>query len=242
MATHSSVLAWRIPWMEKPGRLPSMGSHGVGHDWSNLAAAALKAMVFPVVYGCESWTVNLTAEELMFLNCGGGEDSWESLGLQEDPTSPSWRRSILGVYWRDLCWSWNSNILATWCEEQTHGKRPWCWERLRAGGEGDAKWWDGWIASQTQWTWVWVNSGSWWWTGRFGCWGTWGHKELHMTEWLNWTVAIWVWLNWFRSLLWLILIHDHHCSVWGCVCITGIETYIILMLVEELLSFLMRRR
>ena len=47
----------------------------------------------------------------MFLNWGVGEDSWESLGLQGDPTSPSWRRSVLGVHWKDWCWSWNSNTL-----------------------------------------------------------------------------------------------------------------------------------
>ena len=58
--------------------------------------------------------------------------------------------------------------LATWCEELIHWKRPWCWERLKAGGEGDGRRWDGWMASLTQWTWVWVNSGSWWWTGRPG--------------------------------------------------------------------------
>ena len=56
--------------------------------------------------------------------------------------------------------------LATWCEELTHLKRPWCWERLKAGGEGDDRGWDGWMASSTPWTWVWVNSGSCWWTGR----------------------------------------------------------------------------
>ena len=60
----------------------------------------------------------------------------------------------------------NSNTLATWCEELTHLKRPWCWERLRAEGEGDDSEWDGWMASPTQWTWVWVDSRSWWWTGR----------------------------------------------------------------------------
>ena len=67
-------------------------------------------MVFPVVmYGCESWTVK-KAERLRIdaLNCGVGEDSWEFLGLQGDPTSPSWRLSVLGVHWKDLCWSWNS--------------------------------------------------------------------------------------------------------------------------------------
>ena len=67
--------------------------------------------------------------------------------------------------WKDLCWSWNSNTLATWCKELTHWKRAWCWERLRAG-EGDDRGWDGWMASLTQWTRVWVNSWSWWWTGR----------------------------------------------------------------------------
>ena len=62
----------------------------------------------------------------------------------------------------------NSNILTTSCEELTHWKRPWCWERLKAGGEGDDRGWDGWMASLTQWTWVWASSGSWWWTGKPG--------------------------------------------------------------------------
>ena len=53
----------------------------------------------------------------------------------------------------------SSDTLATWCEELTHWKRPWCWERLKAGGEGDDRGWDGWMASATQWTWVWANSG-----------------------------------------------------------------------------------
>ena len=78
----------------------------------------------------------LSTEKLMLLSCGVGEDSWESLGLQGDPTSPSWRRSVLGVHWKDWCCSWNSSTLATWCEELTLWKRPWCWEGLGAG-EGD---------------------------------------------------------------------------------------------------------
>ena len=96
----------------------------------------------------------LRAEELMLLNCGVGEDSWESLGLQGDPTSPFWRRSALGVLWKKWCWSWNSNTLATSCEELTHWERPWCWEGLGAGREGDNRGWDGWMASPTRWTWV----------------------------------------------------------------------------------------
>ena len=82
------------------------------------------------------------------------------LDLQWDPTSPSWRRSVLGVHWKDWCWSWNSNTLATSCEELTHWKRPWCWEGLGTGEEGDVRGWDGWMVSPTPWAWVWVNSGS----------------------------------------------------------------------------------
>ena len=69
---------------------------------------------------------------------------------------------------KDWFWSWNSNTLATRCEELTHLKRPWCWERWRAGGEGDDRGWGGWMALPTQWTWVWLDSGSWWWAGRPG--------------------------------------------------------------------------
>ena len=58
--------------------------------------------------------------------------------------------------------------LATWWEEPTHWERPWCWERLRAGGKGDDRGWDGWVASLTQWTWVWANSRRWWKTGKPG--------------------------------------------------------------------------
>ena len=134
----------------------------------------------------------LSTEELMLLNCGVGEESWESLGQQGDPTSPFWRRSVLGVHWKDWCWSWNSNTLTTWWEELTHWKRPWHWERLKAGGKENNRGWDGWIASRTQWTWVCVNSGSWWWTGKVECYSSWGCKESDMTERLNWTELKWM--------------------------------------------------
>ena len=81
--------------------------------------------------------------KLLLLNCGVGEDSWESLGLWGDPTSPFWKRSVLGFLWKEWCW-------------------------LGGGGEGADRGWDGWMTSLTRWTWVWVNSGSWWWTGRPG--------------------------------------------------------------------------
>ena len=67
---------------------------------------------------------------------------------------------VLGVHWKDWCWSWNSSTLATSCKELTHWKTLWCWEGLGAGGEGDDQGWDGWMASPTWWTWVWVNPGS----------------------------------------------------------------------------------
>ena len=74
----------------------------------------------------------------------------------------------LGFLWKEWCSSWNSSTLATSCKELTHWKRLWCWEGLGARGEGDDRGWDGWMASLTRWTWVSVNSGRWWWTGRPG--------------------------------------------------------------------------
>ena len=91
----------------------------------------------------------------------------------------------------DLVKSWNSSTLATSCEELTHWKRLWCWEGLGAGGEGDDRGWDGWMASLTWWMWVWVNSPSWWWTGRPGVLGFIGSQRVGhdwATE-LNWTEA-----------------------------------------------------
>ena len=70
------------------------------------------------------------------------------------------------------------NTLAIWCEELTHWKRPWCWERLRAGGEGGNRGWDGWMASLTQWTWVWANPGRWWRTGKPGVLQSMGWQRL----------------------------------------------------------------
>ena len=96
-------------------------------------------------------------------------------------------RSVLGVHWKDWCWSWNSNTLATWCEELAHWKRPSCWERLRAGGEGTTE--DEMVGGHYQldgrgfeWT-PGVGDGQ----GGLACCDSWGHKESDTTE-LNWTV------------------------------------------------------
>ena len=129
----------------------------------------------------------LSAEESMLLNCGVGEDSWESLGLQGDPTSPFWGDQLWDFFGRNDA---KAETLILWpphANELTHWKRLWCWEGLGAGGEGDDRGWDGWMASLTQRMWVWVNSRRWWWTGRPGVLCSMDHKELNMTERLNWT-------------------------------------------------------
>ena len=151
----------------------------------------------------------------MRLNCDFGEESWVSLGLQGDPTSLSERKSVLNIHWKDWCWSWNSNTLATWCELLTHVERPWCWERLKPGGEGDDRGWNGWMASLTQWTWVWVKSGSYWCTGRPGMLQCMelqrvGHKWETELNWNKWRLEQWlriIVINWTSKYV------KCHCSV-----------------------------
>ena len=108
----------------------------------------VKAIVFPVVmYGCESCTTKKAeSQELMPLNCVARKDSWKSLGQKGDQTSQSQGKSVLNTLWNDWCWSWNSSILVIWCEQLTHWKSLWGWERLRAEGEEGFRGWDGWMA------------------------------------------------------------------------------------------------
>ena len=98
------------------------------------------------------------------------------------------RKSVWDSHWNDWCWS--SSTLATWCEELTHWKRPWCcwkrpwcWERLKAGGEGDNRGWDGWMASLTRWTWIWASSGRWWWDRE--AWRVAAHDVTKSQTWLS---------------------------------------------------------
>ena len=122
---------------------------------------------------------SLSAEELMLLNCGVGEDSWESLGLQGDQPWDFFGRNDAKaetpVLWSPHAKSWLIG-------------KDWCWEELGAGGEGDGRGWDGWMASLSRWTWVWVNSRSWWWTGRPGMLQFMGSQRVGH----NWTTE----LNW----------------------------------------------
>ena len=99
--------------------------------------------------------------------------------------------SALGFLWKEWCQSWSSSTLATSWEELTHWKRLWCWEGLGAGGEGDNRGWDGCMASRTQWMWVWVNSGSWCWTGMPGVLWFMGSQRVGH----NWATE----LNWLKD-------------------------------------------
>ena len=140
-------------------------SHMVGRHFAIWATreVLVKAMVFPVViYGCEGWTIKkaecwrIDAFELW---------CWRRL-LRVPWTARRSNQSIIkeispeySLEYSDWCWS--SNTLTTWCEELTHWKRRWCWwERLKAR-KGDDRGWDDWMASPSQWTWVWASSGSW---------------------------------------------------------------------------------
>ena len=112
----------------------------------------------------ESWV----PKKLMLLNPGVGEDSWE-VPWTVRRSNQSILKEISPEYSLEgLMMSWSSNTLATWCKELTHWKRSWCRERLKTGGEGYDRGWDGWMASLTRWTWVWASSGSWWWTRKPG--------------------------------------------------------------------------
>ena len=107
-------------------------------------------MVSPVVmYGYESWTINKAEyQRIDTFRLRTGEDSWEFLGMQ-DQTSPSERKSVLNILWKDWCWRWNSNFSTTWWEELTHWKRLWFWEDLGQEEEWDDREWDTWLDSIT---------------------------------------------------------------------------------------------
>ena len=108
-----------------------------------------------VMYRCESWTIKKAERQRI-----DAFESWCWRRLLKVPwTARRSNQSILkeinpDIHWKDWCWSWSSNTLATWWEEPSHWKRSWCWERWKAGGEEDNREWNDWMASVTQWTWV----------------------------------------------------------------------------------------
>ena len=146
------------------------------------------------MYGCENWTIKkaecwrIDAFELwcwrrLLRILWTARRSNQSI-LKE--ISPG--RSLEGR--KDWCWSWNSNTLATWCEELTHLKRPWCWERLNAGEGDDRMWWlDGITDSMDESGWI-LGVGDW--QAGLACCSLWGCKESDTTEQLNWTELKWI--------------------------------------------------
>ena len=150
----------------------------------------VKALVLPVVmYGCESWTIRKNEHWRI-----DAFELWCWRKLLRVPWTSRWsNQSILkeNQPWifigRTDTEAENSNTLATWCKELTHWKRPWCWERLRAGGKGDDRGWDGWITSSTPWTWVWAKSGRWWRTGKSGVPQSMGLQSwTRLSNWTTW--------------------------------------------------------
>ena len=162
-------------------------------------------------YGCESWTIKeakhirIDAFELRF---------WRRLlrALWTARSSQSILNEINPEYLlARLMGSWSSNTLTTWCEKSTHWKRHWCWERLRAEEAGD-RGRDGWMVSPTQWTRVWVNSGSWWGTGRPGVLqsmvtGSW----TRLSNWTEVTGCPWssFFESWVYASFFTLLFHPH---------------------------------
>ena len=190
MVTHSSTLAWRIPWMEKPGRLQSTGLQTVGHDWATSLTHSLSqgygfscGHVWMWELDCEEgwvpknwcfWTVVLEKtlespldfKEIQPVH-SKGDQSWMFIGRNDT-------KDKIPVLWPPHAKSWLIG-------KDSDAGRDWGQEEKRTTG------WDCCMASPTLWTWVWVNSRSWWWTGRPACCNSRGCKESDMTERLNWT-------------------------------------------------------
>ena len=141
-----------------------------GHYFANKGPFSQSYDFFPaVIYGCGSW-IRKKAEcqrvDAFQLWCCRRllTVTWTARRSNQFIL----KESVLNIHWKEWCWNWSSNTLATWWEELTHLKRPWCWELLKMGGEEEDRGWDGWMASLTRWTWVRASSGSWWYTGKAG--------------------------------------------------------------------------
>ena len=175
------------PWQESYDQ-PRQHIKKQRHYFADKSLSSQSYSFSVVMYGRESWTIKKAEHwrnDTFELWC------WRRL-LRVPWTARRYNQSILkeispGCSLEGWCWSWNSNTLATWCEELTPWKRPWCWEKLKAGGEGDDRRWDGWMALPTWWTWVWVSLGVGDGQGSLVCCSPWSLKESDTTEQLNWT-------------------------------------------------------
>ena len=143
----------------------------------------------------------------MLLNCGAEEDSWECLGQQGDQTNQS-KGNQPWIFIGRTNAEAEAPILRPPDVKSWHFRNDWCWERLKAGGEGNNRGWDGWMASLTQWTWVWVDSGSWWWTGRPGVLQSTGSQRVRH-DWVT-EQQLTFWHTWPRGLE----VEPESCSSW----------------------------
>ena len=148
----------------------------------------VKAMIFPVVvYQCERWTIKKTEHwwiDGAHLNCGVGENSWESLGQQDQQVHPKGNQSWIFTGRTDA----EAEASILWPPDgksQLIGKDPDSGKDWKAGGEGDDRRWDGWMASLTQWPWVWQTPGDSEGQGGLACCSSWDHKESNTTEQLS---------------------------------------------------------
>ena len=150
-----------VPW-KKSYDQPRQHIEKQRHYFADKGSSSHNYGFSVIMYDCESWTIKKAEHrriDAFELWC------WRRL-LRVPWTARRYNQLILKEIspeysLNDWRWSWSSNTLAPWCEELTHWKRPWCCERLKAGGEGDNSGWDGWMASLTWWTWVFESSGSW---------------------------------------------------------------------------------
>ena len=148
------------------------------------------------------YKASLSTEELLLLNCGVEEDSWKSLDCKEiQPVHPKGNQSWIFIGRTDaeaetpILWSPDAKSWLIWMF-------PWWWERLKAGGEGDDRGWDDWMASLTQWAWVWVNSRSWWMTGKPGMLQSMGSQRVGH----NWATELTDWLvPWSKIQPWPLI-------------------------------------
>ena len=181
----------------------------------------VKAMVFPMVmYGCESWTVKKAEHKKNWC-------FW-TVVLEKTLESPLDCKEIQSVHPKgDQSWVFigrtdtEAETPVLWpphAKRLTHWKRPWCWEGLGAGGEGDDRGWDGWMAPPNWWTWVWVDSGSWWWTGRPGVLWFMGSQRIGH----NWVTELTDWCSLENLILLIDWVHV------GCSHLSSVQLFVML--------------
>ena len=195
---------WLQPWNEKmlaPWKKsydePRKRIKKQRHYFANKSLYSQSCGFSVVIYGYENWTIKkaecwrIDAFELWhwrrLLRV-----SWTARRLIQSIL----KEIILNIHWKDWCWSWSSNTLATCFKELAHWKTLWWWKRLKARGEGDDRRWDGWMASPARWTWVWTSSRSWWLTGKPGVLQSMGWQRVShywATELTNWIKTMWYW-------------------------------------------------